>query len=188
MTEADAITVGTIGLALLAACWIMLPAWLPNPIAALFGGGRPIDGGRVLSDGYRVLGNGKTWRGFGAGVLAGLAIGGIEILVQGYPVPVPLPAQTPLSVLALAVGALLGDMTKSFFKRRLGKDRGAAWPVVDQYDLVAGALVLLALVDWSWLVANVTVPVLVFILILTPLLHRAFNLIGYAAGIKEEPW
>jgi CDP-2,3-bis-(O-geranylgeranyl)-sn-glycerol synthase len=116
VTSADAITLGTVGLAALAACWIMLPAWLPNPIAALFGGGRPIDGGRVLRDGYRILGNGKTWRGFIAGVLAGLAIGAIEIAVQSYPLPAPLPVQTPLSVLALSVGALLGDMAKSFFK------------------------------------------------------------------------
>ena len=188
MTLADAITPGAIGLAALAACWIMLPAWLPNPIAALFGGGRPIDGGRVLRDGYRVLGNGKTWRGFAAGVLAGLAIGAVEIAVQGYPLPVPLPVLTPLAVLALAAGALLGDMAKSFFKRRLGKDRGAAWPVVDQFDLVVGAFVLLALLEPGWIAANVTLPILVFILILTPLLHRVMNLIGYAAGIKEEPW
>ena len=36
MTFADAVTPGAIALAALAACWIMLPAWLPNPIAALF--------------------------------------------------------------------------------------------------------------------------------------------------------
>jgi CDP-2,3-bis-(O-geranylgeranyl)-sn-glycerol synthase len=40
----------------------------------------------------------------------------------------------------------------------------------------------------GWISANVTLPILVFIVILTPLLHRAMNLIGYAAGIKEEPW
>ena len=188
MTLADAFTPGAIGLAVLAACWIMLPAWLPNPIAALFGGGRPIDGGRVLRDGYRVLGNGKTWRGFAAGVLAGLAIGAVQIAVQNLSLPVPLPLQTPLTVFALAVGALLGDMVKSFFKRRLGRDRGEAWPVVDQFDLVVGAFVLLAIATPGWIAANVTLPVLVFIVILTPLLHRIMNLIGYAAGIKEEPW
>lgn len=188
MTIAEAMTPGSIALAALAACWIMLPAWLPNPIAALFGGGRPIDGGRVLADGHRLLGDGKTWRGLAAGVLAGLAIGGLEIWTQGFSFPVPLPAQTPVTVAALAVGALLGDMIMSFVKRRTGRERGAAWPVVDQYDLVAGAFVLLALVDWSWITANVTLPVLVFILLLTPLLHRVFNLIGFAAGIKKEPW
>lgn len=166
----------------------MLPAWLPNPTAALFGGGRPIDGGRVLNDGYRMLGNGKTWRGFVIGVLCGLGIGAVQILAQGHPLLAALPAHTLLSVVALSIGALLGDMGKSFFKRRLGKDRGAPWPIVDQFDLVVGAFVVLALVDWPWITEHITLPVLVFILILTPLLHRIMNLIGYAAGIKNEPW
>jgi hypothetical protein len=33
-------------LSLISAVWIMLPAYLPNPIAALFGGGTPLDLGR----------------------------------------------------------------------------------------------------------------------------------------------
>jgi len=188
VTLAEALAPGDIALAALAACWIMLPAWLPNPTAALFGGGRPIDGGRVLRDGYRVLGNGKTWRGFAVGVGCGLGIGAVQILAQGHPLLAGLPAHSPLSVMALSVGALLGDMGKSFFKRRLGKDRGAPWPLVDQFDLVVGAFVVLALIDPAWIVENITVPVLLFILVLTPLLHRVMNLIGYAAGIKNEPW
>ena len=48
---------------LLSAFWIMLPAYLPNPVAAIFGGGTPIDLGKNFSDGKRVLGDGKTYRG-----------------------------------------------------------------------------------------------------------------------------
>ncbi|NLX49781.1 MAG: CDP-2,3-bis-(O-geranylgeranyl)-sn-glycerol synthase [Methanospirillum sp.] len=188
MTLVDGLTPAALLLAALAACWIMLPAWLPNPVAALFGGGRPIDGGRVLGDGHRLLGNGKTWRGFAAGIIAGLGCGALQIAAQGTALAVPLPAHTPLSVTALAVGALLGDIVKSFFKRRLGRERGEAWPLVDQYDLVVGAFALLALVDPGWIATNITPSVLVFVLVLTPLLHRGMNLIGYAAGIKEEPW
>lgn len=188
MTIADALAPGALAFAAITACWIMLPAWVPNPTAALFGGGRPIDGGRALDDGYRVFGNGKTWRGFVVGVFCGIAVGAAKLVVQGQPLLAPLPAHTPLSVLALSIGALLGDLVKSFFKRRLGKDRGAPWPIVDQYDLVVGAFIVLALVDWHWIAANVTLPVLAFILVLTPLLHRGMNLVGYAAGIKDEPW
>ena len=45
------------------AIWAMLPAYIPNNVAVLAGGGRPIDGGRTLDDGNRALGDGKTWRG-----------------------------------------------------------------------------------------------------------------------------
>ena len=79
-------------------------------------------------------------------------------------------------------------MGKSFFKRRLGKERGDAWPVADQYDLVLGAFVLTLAFDPSWLLSVVTLPVLVAILILTPVLHRSVNIIGYRIKVKKEPW
>jgi CDP-2,3-bis-(O-geranylgeranyl)-sn-glycerol synthase len=77
---------------------------------------------------------------------------------------------------------------KSFFKRRFGKERGTKWPVADQYDLVAGAFLLLLLLDPTWLSAYVTIPVLIIILIITPVLHRAVNIIGYHIRVKEVPW
>jgi CDP-2,3-bis-(O-geranylgeranyl)-sn-glycerol synthase len=53
---------------------------------------------------------------------------------------------------------------------------------------VAGAFLMAILFDFSWFVSVMSVPVLIGILIITPLLHRAFNLIGYAIGVKEVPW
>jgi len=166
----------------------MLPAYVPNSVAACFGGGRPIDGGRVFSDGMRILGDGKTYRGFFSGVLGGLLVGFVQIGIQGVMDISFLPVHTPLSVTLLAVGALLGDLAKSFFKRRLKKPSGEKWPVADQYDLVAGAFLLLALFDPDWLISAVTLPVLFWILVLTPLLHKVANVVGYYAGVKDVPW
>ena len=166
----------------------MLPAYLPNPAAALFGGGIPIDGGRRWSDGRRLLGDGKTWRGLICGVLSGVLLGLIQISVQGAGILAWLPRLTVLSVVLLAVGALAGDMVKSFVKRRIGKERGAAWPIADQYDLVAGSLLLLLIGDFGFAAVHLTIPVVFWILLLTPLLHRAANLIGYATGVKDVPW
>jgi len=173
---------------LLSALWIMLPAWLPNPVAALFGGGTPVDLGRNCPDGHRVFGDGKTYRGLVAGILAGIAIGAVQIQAAGAYGLDSLPHQTLVSVTLLAVGALSGDLVKSFFKRRFGMDRGAKWPVADQYDLVAGAFILLLIFDPAWLLTEVTLPAFLFILVLTPLLHRAVNIIGYAFKVKEVPW
>ena len=172
----------------LAACWIMLPAYLPNPVAALTGGGTPIDFGRCLPDGRRVLGDGKTYRGFVCGVLAGIAVGLVQIALVNHFGWDILPRHTLTSICLLSLGALLGDMGKSLIKRRLGKDRGAKWPIADQYDLVVGAFLLVLIFDPAWLFTNVTLPVLVIIIILTPILHRAVNIIGYIGGVKEVPW
>ena len=166
----------------------MLPAYLPNPIAALVGGGTPIDLGRNFSDGKRLLGDGKTYRGLIIGIFAGIGIGLVQIWVSGAYGWENLPEQTYMSITLLATGALLGDLCKSFFKRRLGKERGAKWPIADMYDLVAGALLLVLVVDHGWLFANMTLVIFILILILTPILHRVVNIIGYHFRVKEVPW
>lgn len=166
----------------------MLPAYLPNPVAALCGGGPPIDFGCTCSDGRRFFGDGKTWRGLIAGILAGIAIGLVQIWTAGVYDLGSLPRQTLFSITLLSVGALLGDLVKSFFKRRVGKERGAEWPVADQYDLVVGAFLLLLVFDPAWLFAEVSLAIFVCILILTPVLHRAVNIIGFLIKVKEVPW
>lgn len=166
----------------------MLPAYVPNSAAAAIGGGFPVDGGRNWRDGRRILGDGKTVRGFIGGVACGCIVGMIQIQVQGISPFSSLPALSPLPVILLATGALAGDMVKSFFKRRAGIERGGAWPVVDQYDFVAGALIFLLVGDPSFVPGIITLPVLVAILIITPILHRVVNIIGYKIGVKDVPW
>jgi len=167
------------------AFWIMIPAYLPNSSAAVFGGGRPIDGGKSWSDGRRIFGDGKTWRGFFGGIAAGVVIGFIQIGLESV---FGWQYLTPLAVLLLASGALLGDLGKSFFKRRLNKKRGEQWLIADQYDLVVGAFVLLLLFSPGWVFATITPLIGLWILILTPLLHRGVNIIGYLIGVKDVPW
>lgn len=167
------------------AVWVMIPAYIPNPAAVILGGGRPIDGGRLWRDQRRIFGDGKTWRGLAGGIAAGIAVGVCMLLVQeqtGWGI------HTPLTIVAMPVGALAGDLVKSFFKRRLNKERGEEWLIADQYDLVAGSLVLTLLVDPAWIIATITPAVLLWIVILTPLLHRGANIIGYVAGLKDVPW
>ena len=61
--------------ALIIAFWLMLPAYIPNNCASLFGGGTPLDMGRTFKDGRRILGDGKTFRGTIAGTICGIAGG-----------------------------------------------------------------------------------------------------------------
>jgi CDP-2,3-bis-(O-geranylgeranyl)-sn-glycerol synthase len=172
----------------LAALWIMIPAYVPNSAAAVFGGGTPIDFGKTFRDGRRVFGDGKTYRGFFGGVLSGILVGLVQIWASSPFGLTGLPQHTLLSVTLLATGALLGDLIKSFLKRRLGKDRGESWFLADQYDLVVGAFVLLLLFDPGWLFENITLPIAIGVIVLTPLLHRIVNIIGYYIGVKEVPW
>jgi CDP-2,3-bis-(O-geranylgeranyl)-sn-glycerol synthase len=175
-------------LSLVSALWIMLPAYLPNSVAAVLGGGRAIDGGRVFADGRRIFGDGKTWRGLFSGITAGIVIGVVQIWARDTASLLILPELIIPVVVLLASGALLGDLVKSFFKRRLNKDQGAEWLIADQYDFVLGAFIMLLLFQYDWVVTTITPLILVWILIITPLLHRVVNIIGYLTGVKDVPW
>lgn len=166
-------------------------------MAAVFGGGRPIDGGRVLKDGRRILGDGKTYRGLFAGIACGVLLGLLQMVLI-IPVSelfnISLPpfsgsgSQTLVVLLSLASGSLFGDMFKSFFKRRLGMKRGASLPLVDQLDFVLGAWVFTCLSSPGWFTMNFTWGIMIAVLIITPLLHLTTNIIGYIIGVKKEPW
>ena len=166
----------------------MLAAYVPNSAAAAVGGGPAIDGGLCWRDGRRILGDGKTIRGFIGGIACGCLVGGLQILIQGYAPFTALPQLSLIPIVLLATGSLVGDMVKSFFKRRAGIDRGGKWPFVDQYDFVAGALLFLLIGDPTFTFTVITVPVLIAILVITPILHRVVNIIGYKIGVKDVPW
>ncbi|QZP37232.1 CDP-2,3-bis-(O-geranylgeranyl)-sn-glycerol synthase [Halobaculum magnesiiphilum] len=172
------------------ALWAMLPAYVPNNAAVLAGGGAAIDGGRTWG-GRRVLGDGKTWRGTAVGTLAGVALAFALNAVAdpvGAAVGVDLPTFPPLAALGLALGAMLGDIGASFLKRRSGRERGASFPGLDQLDFVVGALVLALALAPAWTLATFTLERLAVVLVATPLLHVATNVIAYLIGVKNEPW
>ena len=173
------------------AIWVMLPAYIPNNVAVLAGGGRPIDGGRTLEDGKRILGDGKTWRGTAFGTAAGVALA-LGLNAVSAPVAaavgVSLPTFPLRAAVTLSFGAMLGDVGASFLKRRTGRERGAAFPVVDQLDFVVGSLGLTALAAPAWFGATFTPPVLLVVLVMTPVLHLLTNAGAYVLGLKDEPW
>jgi CDP-2,3-bis-(O-geranylgeranyl)-sn-glycerol synthase len=172
------------------AFWAMLPAYVPNNVAVVAGGGRPIDGGRTWG-GRRVLGDGKTWRGtavgIGAGCLLALALGAVAGDVEAA-IGVDLPTFPIAVALALPTGAMAGDVGASFLKRRTGRERGAAFPGLDQLDFVVGALLVTALAAPGWFGDVFTPAVLAVVLVLTPVLHVGTNVIAYRLGLKDEPW
>jgi len=170
---------------LIGAVWLMLPAYIANPTAVVFGGGTPLDFGKNWRDGRRILGDGKTIRGLIGGTACGILAGLIQMQLALFP---DLGRFTLTAIITLSFGALLGDIIKSFFKRRLGFARGAEFPLVDQLDFVAGAWVLTYIFEPRWFTTNFTFEIIIAVLILTPVLHRVTNIIGYYIKLKKEPW
>ena len=166
---------GTIDI-IASAIWFILPAYFANAAPVVLGGGPPLDMGKKFLDGRRILGDGKTARGFVGGLIIGTIVG----LLQGV-ARAPLREYLLLGFL-LALGALLGDLASSFIKRRLGIERGGAAPGLDQLGFVVAALILASPVKVpSW-------QVIAVILIITPPIHLATNFIGYKLGLKGRPY
>jgi len=180
------VTPRSAALAVLRAVWAMLPAYLPNSVAVVVGGGPPIDGGRCFR-GERLLGDGKTWRGAVGGALAGSLLAALLDRV-GSRLPVAVPRFGVRPALALPAGAMVGDAAGSFLKRRLGRRRGAPAPVLDQLGFVVGALGVARLLAPDWVRVTFTPAVTVAALVVTPALHLGTNALAYLLGLKDVPW
>ncbi len=181
----------------LQALWFMLPAYVANPSAVLFGGGTPMDFGRKMKDGTRVLGDGKTWRGFAGGVFAGVVLGlilqSIAFLLKSDPFTFdPSFLSAFFIIFLLSFGSMTGDLVGSFIKRRLGRDRGAKTPILDMFGFLLFAFLLVLIFRWDWTIThyfyNEYIIGFITVLVATPLLHRGVNLIGHRMGKKDVPW
>lgn len=168
--------------------WTLAPSYTPSNVATLFGGGKPIDGGMKIND-KRVLGDGKTWRGLILGSSAGLLTGIFMNIIHSYVINwVPITEFSILSIFGLAVGAMLGDMTASLIKRRLGKERGAAIPIIDQIDALTGAIILTTILDPTWFTNVINPTFLIIAFLITPILDILADISYYILGLKKEPW
>jgi CDP-2,3-bis-(O-geranylgeranyl)-sn-glycerol synthase len=164
--------------------YYILPAYIANAVPVIFGGGLPLDAGKLFWDGKPVFGANKTVRGFFSGLMAGtltgFALGSLYDL-NGFPKEILFPYDPRLGFL-LSLGALTGDLIHSFVKRRLSIAPGSPLPVADQLDFVLGALLFSVIVyPPTWLSAAI-------ILVLTPPIHLLTNLVAYLVGVKKNPW
>lgn len=182
---------------ILQAFWIVIPIYVANASAVIVGGGTPIDFGKTGKDGRRILGDGKTWRGLFSGTFLGMTAGfglavGATLLsgseysflgltnFEGFPLMI-------LILFSLCFGALLGDIVESFFKRRIGKDRGQDWIPFDQLDFLVGALglsfvvseflFLLQLTADHWFFSNLSLWHVLLLLVVTPFIHITANVL-----------
>jgi CDP-2,3-bis-(O-geranylgeranyl)-sn-glycerol synthase len=161
--------VGVIGTALL----FIGPSYVANAAPLVFGGGRPLDGGRNFSDGRPIFGSHKTVRGLFAGIIAGSLVGLAES---------PLDPRLAFAGFAIALGSVLGDLLGAFAKRRLDIAPGRPLPIVDQLDFVFGALVL------SFPLLPMSLLSILIVVVVTPPIHLGTNLGAYFIGIKKTYW
>jgi CDP-2,3-bis-(O-geranylgeranyl)-sn-glycerol synthase len=129
----------------------------------------PLDGGRKLCDGQPVFGSSKTVRG----LVVSLGFTTIVALVLGFEWSVGV---------GIAVGAMVGDLSSSFVKRRLRLKLHAQ---VFGLDQIPEALLPLLLVQdhfgLSWL--DITALLTCFVA-----LQFALSRLLFGPGIRDRPY
>ncbi len=173
--------------------YFMIPAYLANGSALVFGGGTPLDFGRYAKDGRRLIGDGVTWRGTICAGLFGMFIGGILAFLSSLGICtyyfdlmtknllfISNPIIRGLIVGALlGFGALIGDAIGSYIKRRLNFERGKPVPFLDQLDFVIISLIFVSFVS------DVTIPMIIIILVLSVFFHLGANIFAYLINLKD---
>lgn len=208
--------------------WLYLPGYLSNTAAMLGGKWIPdltgipvftIDRGKSLSDGNRILGDGKTWNGLVGGTVGGGLLGVLTHSIAKGNLVESAPFLDPLSTYGtssaeisdawfyvggesmtaffmgcvLGFGCMVGDSAGSFVKRRQGHKRegnvSSEAPLLDTLPFAASAFLFgqvflsPSLVGSSELLLGMAI-----LLVVTPILHRSFNIIGYRLGLKSVPY
>lgn len=169
------------------AIWLVIPAYVPNSSAVIFQGTKPIDFGKKFIDGKRILGSGKTFKGFVGGSIAGVVVGLLQVLLAPK-IGLPDFNKDVLIIASLAIGSMIGDSFFSFIKRRIGFKRGYPFPLVDQLDFLIGAIFITWFFQRNWFYKVFSINHLLIIFMLTPIIHLFINYVGYKTGKKEEPW
>ncbi len=167
--------------------------WLRSELSMRFSA--PIDGGRVFRK-RRIFGDNKTWRGLIA-IVPAVALAFVAFRLFFAIFGDLLDGLWNLTILQFAalgcfvgVGFMLGELPNSFIKRQFDIPPGGQPKqpfvsrlgfLVDRFDSILGGMFFLA--------CAVPVPfaTYLYILLLGPFIHLAFNVLLYRLGVKNRP-
>lgn len=150
---------------------IIIANGAPVVAARLFGewGSRPLDGGWILADRQRLLGDAKTWRGVFAAILAT----GLSAALLNWPVGVGI---------VIGLAAMLGDVLSSFIKRRSGLNSSSQAVGLDQ---IPEALLPLLAVAETFALDGRTIMVIIAGFVV---LELSLSPLFYWLGIRKRPY
>lgn len=168
---------------------------------------KPVDLGKTLM-GERVFGENKTFFGLIAATIGG-AFGAMVVLVfltvYGNFIQFIYQVATFWDFIIMLLcfgligawmgfGAIMGDLLKSFIKRRIKIKPGQPLIFWDQVDFVIGAWVAYWLLYLTGILSNLkevfdfSVWLLIAGMLITPLLHLTANIVAYKLKWKDVWW
>ncbi len=177
-------------LIILQSIYFITPAYFANmaPVIAqklkiLQWSNKPIDRNTKLEDGRPLFGKHKTYRGFIVAIIVGIIITYIQMILYKVPffkwISITNYSNPLFLGFLLGLGALTGDLIKSFFKRRVNIKSGGRFIPFDQTDFVFGAYIF----TFPFYNNILTIQLFISSLIISFLLHIIVNHISFYLGI-----
>jgi len=175
---------------LLKSIYLMLPAYFANMAPVIVRKytkflDYPVDFNKKLK-GVRIFGENKTWRGIFFGVIFGIIMAFIQFLLQKNAFFASISFLDYGNWLVIGIlmglGALVGDLVKSFFKRRLKIKPGKSFVPFDQTDFVIGSLIFISIIKVP------TIDLIITSLIISFILHICINHVAFYLKIRKEKW
>lgn len=172
--------------------WLVLPGGFANmaPVFArrlLPSWTTPVDGGRSWG-GARIFGDHKTFRGLVSGTLVGMVVFMAQQALYARFEPLRAVSRMDYAAAswtwgaAMGLGALTGDLIKSFFKRRVGREPGQPWFPFDQLDWMAGTLLV------AWPATRFDAPFAALALTLAVAISLIVKFVGFRLGVEDRPF
>lgn len=170
--------------------YFMLPAYFANMAPVMARGSFkelkvPIDFNTKV-DNHTIFGKNKTFRGLIFGILLGILVTFTQYMLYDLGHFMELSFIDYSNWLTLGFlfgsGAIIGDLIKSFFKRRLNIKPGKPFIPFDQLDFVIGSVVFV------YPVYHLTIYQVVTMLLVSFFLHILVNHGAYYLNIRKEKW
>jgi len=154
----------------------------PLFLASIAEGRKPLDLGKKFIDGKRIFGDGKTIEG----TIFGFFVGYIYFLsifsFQSF-LNMPILFENYFEGFLLVIGAIFGDIFGSFIKRRLNMKRGDMLPILDQTGFL-----IFAILFRSIFFGAIPYDIVIYLFVITFLVHIMTNTGAFKMGIKDEPF
>ncbi|MBI2654417.1 CDP-2,3-bis-(O-geranylgeranyl)-sn-glycerol synthase [Candidatus Woesearchaeota archaeon] len=169
--------------------YLMLPAYFANMAPVIVKKinllAFPIDFNKRIGN-KPILGKNKTFRGLIFGVIFAIIVAYLQFLLYGAELFRNFSFLNYQNWLLfgflMGLGALVGDLAKSFIKRRLGLKPSERFVPVDQIDFVIGALVFVMPL------LEITFKIFLTSLILSFVLDIIINHIAFHLRVRNEKW
>jgi CDP-2,3-bis-(O-geranylgeranyl)-sn-glycerol synthase len=162
--------------------YFFLPAYFANMAPVLFKKLPFLD----ISISEKLFGKNKTWRGIFVAVVVGYLTFVLQKIAysEGFTswALIDYSDFTVLFGAALGLGAIVGDLVKSYYKRKAGIAPGTPWWGFDQLDFVFGGIAA------SFIFYVPRVEVVTILIVFSPVLHMLVNRIGYFLKIRKAKY